>query len=330
MARINLFYFSPNTTGGWVTFTAHLIDALQAAGHEPVLRKLGNNTESKTRSFGYGRWYWNTDESDCYTIAANEPSLIVAAAKKYRFVTEEMLTLGAHIVVHDPTEFKNFDPDVLNPKKTVVVRKTGLRHIPEATFIRHPYTRMGTNDQAEFRQTLAVATSRIDFDKYTNLILDANRLLEPHKQVVIHGFENRLYTKFKIEPHYPEWHQSKAQYSREKDTAFQILRDASFLVDMSMIKGDGGGTQYTFLEAWDAGAVPILNSEWEIVGDDMEDGMNCHFARNGEDIAFFLNGYEEEDYGEDRLEYVRAGYEALERHAPNVIGQQYSDFLGLK
>ncbi len=329
MAKINLFYLSPNTYGGWVTFTAHLVGALKAAGHEPVLRKLGAHTENKTRPFGYGRFYQNTDESDCYQLAMNEPCLIVAAAKKYRFVTEEMLSLGAKIVVHDPTEFKNFDGRILEAKNCVVVRRTGLRGIPGATFIRHPYERQGKIGQPEFRQNLAAATSRIDFDKYTNLILDANRILPPHKQIHIHGFENRLYTKFKIEPKYPEWHQSKAQYARDMDTAFNILRDASFLVDMSMIQGDGGGTQYTFLEAWDAGAVPILNTAWEITGDDMKDGINCHFASNGEEIAFFLNMYEEDDYGGDRLSFVQAGYECLKSHDPELIGQQYAHFMGL-
>jgi hypothetical protein len=34
------------------------------------------------------------------------------------------------------------------------------------------------------------------------------------------------------------------------------------MVDMSSIKGDGGGTQYTFLEAIYMGCVLVLNSKW--------------------------------------------------------------------
>jgi hypothetical protein len=31
---------------------------------------------------------------------------------------------------------------------------------------------------------------------------------------------------------------------------------------MSVIKNDGSGSQYTFLEAWDAGSGLVLNNKW--------------------------------------------------------------------
>lgn len=328
MANINLVYLSPNTYGGWVTFTAHLIDAIQAAGHTPVLRKLGNNTENKTRDFGYGKWYRNTTEGDLYDLAIHEPTIIVAAARKFRFVTDELLSLGSKIVFHDPTEFKNLDEGMIKPENCVVVRQIGRQHIPGATFIRHPYQRMAKPGAVEYRSTLAVATSRIDFDKNTHILLDANRELPDNKKIVIRGFENRLYTKFKIENHYPEWTQSKAHYPREKETAFDLLNDANFLVDMSVIKGDGGGTQYTFLEAWDAGAVPIIHTDWLIDGDDMKEGYNCQSFNNGQELANFLNMFEYEDEDDSgRRGFVESGYEALKLHDPKLIGEQYARFI---
>ena len=38
-----------------------------------------------------------------------------------------------------------------------------------------------------------------------------------------------------------------------------ILKDAKYMIDMSIIKGDGGGTQYTFLEAFNQDTVLILH-----------------------------------------------------------------------
>lgn len=329
--KVHLFYLSPNTTGGWVTFTAHLIDALEAAGVEVELRKIGNRTEPKRRNFGYGREYRNTSESDTYDLCINETVLIVAAAKKFKAQTDQMMDLGARIVVHDPTELKNLPPVEFMQERVVVIRKNALRYLPDATFIRHPYTRQ-VEQAPTVKETLCVSTSRIDFDKNTTMLLDANRLLSADRQIDIRGFENRLYTKFKVIPDYPEWVQSVAAYPREKDAAIDILRDALWMADMSVIKGDGGGTQYTFLEAWDAGAVPILHHEWIMPDDDMVPTQNCLVVTSGSDLATILNAYCEhsETFDENARSFmVGKGQEQLELHHPRLIGFQYRDFLGL-
>ena len=41
-----------------------------------------------------------------------------------------------------------------------------------------------------------------------------------------------------------------------------LLTNCRFVVDMSIIKGDGGGTQYTFLEAIYQDRALILHKEW--------------------------------------------------------------------
>lgn len=332
MARINLFYLSPNTTGGWVTFTAHLVRALEAAGHTPQLKKIGTRTENKSRPFGYGCYYTNTSLADALRSAESKPTLIVAAAKNFREATESLLARNAFLVLHDPTEFNNFDSDKIRPERCVVVRKAGLTHVPGATFIRHPYRRRwsDTMDSYPPKNVRAVATSRIDFDKNTNLLLDANRLLQgaESETIKIYGFENRLYTKFKIVPKYPEWEQSKCAYPRDKgDEAYKILLDAAYLVDMSIIKNDGGGTQYTTLEAWDAGAVPLIHTDWIRPDDDMVAGKNCATAKDGAEIAAFLTGAWTE---KKRLEVQEAGYWQLQQHSPKLIGDQYAAFMGLE
>lgn len=317
---INLFYLSPNTTGGWVTFTYHLHQSLRRAGLKCRLLKVGGKTENKLREFGYDLQYRNVDLPDALITAQEYPTLIVAAAKKYKEQTEALLRAGSKIVVHDPTEFKNL-PGNLEQERCVVIRKASLAHLPKARFIRHPYVLMPTDNLRSERQ-LAVSTCRIDFDKNTHILLDANRILR--EKISIYGFENRLYTRFKICPRYPEWEQSKVAYPRTPDAAFNILKRAKYAVDMSIIKGDGGGTQYSFLEAWDAGAVPIIHKDWVMKGDDMIPGENCLAVSSGDELAALLGSYSPTAEA-NRLHYADKGRERIKIY--HDVGLEYEEFL---
>lgn len=320
--KINLFYLSANTTGGWVTYTYHLIEALKAAGHEPVLRKLGNRTERNPRPFGYEQEYINTSTIDAIQSLEKEVGLIVAISKNYKEITNILLTHGAKIVIHDPTELRNVDKELLEACSPIVIRKVGLKTIPYATFIPHPYK--ARNEPIPEKTVLAVSTSRIDFDKHTNLLLDANRLLPDDKKIKIYGFENRLYTRFNIVPKYPEWEQSKVAYERSSYAAFNILKDSKFMVDMSIIKGDGGGTQYTTLEAWDASCIPIIHTNWYIPGDEMDANYNCLIVNSGEGIASVLRYNIDEPFLNNILLNCK---KSLQTHDHRLIGQQYSQLL---
>jgi len=309
--RINLVYLSPNTTGGWVTFTAHLMHSLIAMSYVVKLYKIGNRSEAFKRDFGYGCWYFNRTQSHMLKITKKDPTIIVAVAKKFAGAYQALTACGARIVIHDPTE-TSYLKYIQRPW---VVRRSGVLQFKDATFIRHPYMRMGEGlqDRPTKRPKECVSTSRIDFDKHTNILLDAKRL---GADLDIYGFENRLYTKFKIIPDYPEWEQSKVAYPRTREAAFDILRSSRAMADMSLIKGDGGGTQYTTLEAWDAGAVPIVNAGWIRRVDDMVPGTNCLTARDGRSLVKVLKTLRNAQL-RGTLQY--GGYEALKRHAPNKI-----------
>lgn len=326
MRYIDLYYLSPNTTGGWVTYTHHLARTLEAQGYEIRLFKVRPRSETTVRPFGYGLKYRNVSLNVALEQVNKYPSIIVAGAKNFKNETEALYRAGAHLVVHDPTELKNL-PELGGGVRCAVIRKVGLRTLPRATFIRHPYVRFGENVTAE-KTTFAISTCRIDFDKRTHILLDANRLLPEDRKITIRGFENRLYTRFKICPHYPEWVQSVNHYDRAETAAFELLLTSRFACDMSVIKGDGGGTQYSFLEAWDAGCHVIVNQEWidggEVI-DDMVDGRNCTVAHDGESLAKHLM---EADDIETNL-IVNGGLLSLNLHKPEVIGPLYEEFLGL-
>lgn len=328
--EVDLFYLSPNPYGGWVTFTSHLMKSLRMVGMQPTLFKVRERSENKFRQFGYDERYRNISMDEALKRTA--PKLIVAAAKNFSDYTAKLLANGAGIVVHDPTELKNLPSEVKTSNRVIVIRKVGLTYMPEATFIRHPYLRVQAPDFVH-RDRHAISVSRVDFDKHTDILLDANRLLPAEtagagKRIVIRGFENRIYTRFKIVPKYPEWVQSVGHFPRGQDEAFKLLQQHKFHVDMSEIKGDGGGTQYTFLEAWDAGAINIINKAWVMEGDDMVPGQNCFAVEIAEELAEVLMS----NMSEGLLSHYRtAGYMQLAQHHPGIIGAAYKDFFkGLK
>lgn len=318
--KVDLFYLSPNPYGGWVTYTSHLIDVLQESEVEVELFKIRSRSEKTTRDFGYGKRYRNISMAEA--LSRTNKKLIVAAAKTFQ---EESSTLykegGAGLVVHDPTELKNL-PAL--DGRVIVIRKVGLETIPQATFIRHPYMMRGVYEIND-KRTHAVSVSRIDFDKHTDILLDANRLLPDDFKIQIRGFENRIYTRFKIIPNYPEWVQSKAAYPRTKTAALELLFQSHYNVDMSQIKGDGGGSQYTFLEAFDAECVNIIHKSWIRPNDDMVPFVNCLAVENAEELADILNSIP----SEEGLRDIRAnGLTSLVNlHNYVVIGEQYREFF---
>ena len=69
---------------------------------------------------------------------------------------------------------------------------------------------------------------------------------------------------------------------------------------MSIIKGDGGGTQYTFLEAIYHDCALILHKEWVEQGDLFKKGENCYvvgYTSNiGKEIADIINSPLDSNY----------------------------------
>ena len=63
-----------------------------------------------------------------------------------------------------------------------------------------------------------------------------------------------------------------------------ILNNCKFIVDMSIIKGDGGGTQYTFLEAIYHKCALILHHEWVSKGNTFIKDENCYVVGNHETL----------------------------------------------
>lgn len=268
MSEITLAYLARPTTGGWVSYTAHLARGLMTAGHKVTLAKLGKRSEAFSRDFGMGLRYANTSAAVLDTLARRGELIITAADKSVGpSLLAELRDAGAAVVIHDPTELKGGMRDALDHGGAPlwVVRRSMLKHLPHAVYAPHPYTRASLPEW-KGRRYHAMAFSRLDWDKHTDLIVRANQILlpDPERRVRIYGTENRLYTHHKLTAIDPDWRANYAGPMARVNlwAGALVARRATWAVDLSVIKGDGGGTQYTFLEALDAGARLIINSAW--------------------------------------------------------------------
>lgn len=318
--RVNLYYLSDSTTGGWVTFTRHLVYALEEAGVDTVLYKTRNRTEGFDRPFGYGLQYRNLALDDAVSACRKRPSVILAIDKHHREQAAALVAAGSLLVVHDPAEFPNLkEIPSFDPGKTVVIRRSVQRVVPGSVYVPHPYRRRYKPGTFSTAEGVACSVCRIDFDKNTTMILDANRLLPEDRRVLIRGAENRRYTRCKVLDKYPEWQQSTTQYAREEGIASDLCHGHVYAVDLSVIKGDGGGTQYSFMEAADAGAVNVIHRNWLTGHSDDEmvpfprPGANCFAVGTAQELVDLLS----ENVSDVRRRRLVAGSDRLlSAHAP--------------
>lgn len=313
MTNINIVYLAKPVRGGWPTYTAHLAYGLQAAGHNVQLWKQSKHTEDHTRPFGRGLRYRNASKEFLAELARQEKTHIAAAEASSATAVKELLAAGATITIHDPTELKGGMPAALAETNApvVVIRSSVASYIHKnvgmfpVRFVRHPYWRM-VGPRYEGERSHAVAFSRLDWDKGSHYIVHANVVLDREHQVQMYGHENRLYTHHKLTEIDPDWRRNYSGMWPVDDlwSGVKIAERARVAVDMSAIKGDGGGTQYTFLEAIDAGCLLMLNQQWLT----MDPGANEMLT-----AALFVDPERLADALTDPLPVLRAE-SLLERH----------------
>lgn len=330
-----LFYLAAPRFGGWPTFTAHLSRTLEAAGFAPRVAKVGARTEARTRPFGYGLAYQNVSLEAACSLARSTPSMVVACDPSHHDALGPLVRAGAALVIHDPTEMR---PPLLEAARAarcvVAIRRANLPALAaagiRARFIPHPYVRrFKATDAAGWteRPRHALSLSRVDFDKHTEIVAAANEILPPPRRVLIRGEMNRMYAHHKLDAAFPRWREMYAgRFDPEFHAGAEIANGFRYVVDMSEIKGDGrGGTQYTFLEAWDAGCVLVVNRRWlegAPAGAPVREGVNCLAAADGAEIAGILDG------DRDHSEIAERGRLALSACSPMAVGAAWSECLG--
>ena len=275
---MNLLYLAKPRYGGWISFTAHL-----ALKQEWNLYRITNTDEKKTRPFGYGVDYKNIK------IKSLPNNILITAIDKNFYKYLDDIPNGSHIVIHDPTELKKELLPHLERFKIITIRETVKtllkdKYNLESLFLPHPfyeYAKSGAEKSG------IVSISRIDYDKHTDILISANNILDV--PIDIYGAKNDLYVWRKLgdtlDPYY------KGSFKKDFLELDKILSSYKYMIDMSAIKGDGAGSQYTFLEAIYQGNILILSKSWTGVGAETEfiHEHNCLIVSTPEDIHLVIN-----------------------------------------
>ena len=286
--RFKLIYMAKPSYGGWVSFTAHL-----ALKKNYKLFKLSEKkTEKHSRSFGYDVNYTNILIDDVKKLPGK--ILITAIDKKfYHFLPH--IPDGSYIVIHDPTELKSDVLEHLSRFNVITIRPIvkkllQKRHGIKSKFLYHPFYEFSTDKLLSyFNKNKAISISRVDFDKHTDIIIDANdRLENKSKQVDIYGALSDLYVYHKLRhTNFKKYY--KGKFGKTFDDLKNLLYPCRFMIDMSAIKGDGGGSQYTFLEAIYMKCILVLNSKWtDNVDTEFKHGYNCFIVSNSDELHSLL------------------------------------------
>ena len=298
--NMNLLYLAKPIYGGWVTFTAHLSHKLKS----PIY-KIASRTEKSDRDFGYECRYRNLDIAEVIKL----DNIIITAVDKHYWNYLHLFPSETKIVIHDPTECKpsknnnplvqtteHSDKPLLNHFKVITIRESVQSYLLEkfnikSEFMYHPFFRyeLPNNDGLGYK---CVSIARIDFDKNTDILLKANQKInDKTKHIYLFGAENRLYVHHKLKDLNIQnyW---KGKFPKNLSPTYNdcsILKDAKYMIDMSIIKGDGGGTQYTFLEAIHHDCILVLHNEWIEKGNLFKSGYNCIGVSNENELSEFIN-----------------------------------------
>lgn len=246
------------------------------------------------------------------------------------YLMREWLRRGLRVVVHDSKEARLYEKlglidDILS-SRPIVVRKAALEYLDkDAIFVPHPYLREAPYRLIDCRPAASIA--RFTFAKRQKDLILANARLG--SQVIsILGQPNRMYL----------WTLRQqgidtSQYENGKGfegSGASVLANYAAAFDLGVFPApDGGGTQYTFLEAWDAGTINVINEAWIRPDDDMVPGENCLTVRDVDDIVEKVAQIEADPKSWWGRHHGIAfnGVDKLTRHDPDRIGSMIMEAM---
>jgi hypothetical protein len=290
--------------GGCVTFTAHLLHSIRK---KRILR-IGKRYEKKLIDFGYN--------IECQIVTKelldNIKNPFITDLFKNFLLLKRLKRIDITIVIHDPTEIFRETVPYLKYWNIICIRKSFQQYLRckyglNPRFLYHPFypytpqKYITSNGKENIdhnniqRKTEAVSLSRVEYGKNIEMIMKANRLLESANSnnfIKIYGpfnpnYVNRKLGKKQFEKYY------FGTFEKSFHAVSKILDNAKFMIDLSLIRHDGGGTQYTFLEAIHNDTALIINRRWIEDVDpkycDFKEGYNCYAISSGQELAEIIS-----------------------------------------
>lgn len=284
MSKFNLVYMAKPKYGGWVSFTCHL-----SLKEDFLIYRITNRDEKKKRDLGYSCKYQNLSIK---SISKLDNILITAIDKNfYKYL--EFIPSGSYIVIHDPTEYNGPSKNILRKHlerfNIITIRKKVKLHLEnkynlKSIFKFHPFYQFEKKNIKQSKSG-SISISRIDYDKNTDIIISANDKLE--NTCDIYGFPNDLYVYRKLKnTNYLKYY--KGRFLKSFEELDNLLSRKKYVVDMSSIKNDGDGSQYTFLEAIYMNCILILNKKWVGENSIFKHENNCLVVNNSDELVNIL------------------------------------------
>ena len=310
---MNLIYMARPTYGGWVTFTAHY----SLINKYPIF-KIGNRTEKTMKNFGYDTKYKLSTIEDIL----KKDNLIITALDKTYYKYLEYFPEGTKLIIHDPSELKKkkypnilIESGIIDKFKIITIRNTVHKFLKNTLsidniFMIHPFYRYNKKNY-ESMNNYAVSISRIDYDKNIDILIKCNKLLKNENIIKIFGIENRMYIYHELK--HLDFHKYwLGRFDKTLPLLYEnkdILKNCKFLIDLSIIKNDGGGTQYTFLEAIYNDCILVLHKEWINKDNIFIENYNCLAVSNEYDLKNIL-----EDNTKDYSYIIKNSKIILDKH----------------
>ncbi len=278
--------------GGWRSFIVHLYHCLnQMENVKPVVVRCNTKT-GKINNYDFG-----------YDVPCIGMKLEDLAKKKYVLIAcmsqnQDQLFMFKKkcIVVHDPIEVPKYNPEDLKKMKVFVIRQSMKENLTEmgitSRFLYHPFYKFPVE---EIEKTRFINTARVCSRKRTKMIVEANEHYEhEHGEsgyIEIHSDKDvcgggDFWVKGWSEELQGQFNASyKGGFPMTFEATEKVYRNAKVVVDLSRFDGDGGGTQYTFLEAIHCGCALILHEDWLEYPGPFVKNINCFTVSSAMDLA---------------------------------------------
>ena len=289
--EMNLLHLSDPKYGGWVSYSAHLMLRDYPGEH---LLKVSKRMERKTRDFGFGVRYQNIPKE---AIQSMKDQIVLSFDPKHEFMIPYLKE--PTLLMHDTAEPKRRLTDFYKSCKRIIVNRKTLQ-----TFLREEYELKSDHVEMPFNpypipktdwnlKTKALNLARVEYRKNQDIICKANNLLNG-KSIEIWGKRNLLYVFHNLKDlnfeKYAKGKKNTGAYPHDFESHAKMLEDCKFVVDLAKYVRDGGGMQYTFLEAIHQDCALILHRAWiEQPGSEWKEGYNCFGIDSPEELRDVIN-----------------------------------------
>ena len=260
--------------------------------------------------------------------------------EKYRSDSNNNGSSSGILVIHDHRDISDKVALHLGGWRLITIRRTVQNYLEKkyslpSLFLFHPFYPYPITVISNRSERIgAVSISRISFEKNIDMIIKANKILQES------SINQSNYLDVQVECMYICYlggynGEFSKYYYGMFDKSFSalssILAQAKFVVDLTVLKNDGGGTQYTFLEAIHNGCALILHRKWlenDYVNPeycDFKEGYNCLAVDNEKELAGIIKKDPDtskivENARKLMVRHVKSGWsQLLQMDVPNVV-----------